>query len=80
MVAGRIRGPRGTTVTLRLTRAGAPLEVAIVRGAIKVESVSGRVLEGEMPLAYLRVTIFSEPTGQQLRDQLTPMLRQGLIG
>jgi carboxyl-terminal processing protease len=79
-VAGRIRGPRGTTVTLRLMRSGAPIELAIVRAPIKVESVSSRLLEGDVPLAYLRISIFSEPTGQQLRTQLSPLLRQGVKG
>ena len=77
-VASRIRGPRGTSVTLGLVRDGAsPLEVVVVRDTIKVESVRSRLLPGDTPLAYVRINIFSELTSQQLREQLAQLLAQG---
>jgi carboxyl-terminal processing protease len=79
-VVGRIRGPRDTTVTLGLVRGDSPFAVAVVRGPIKVESVQSRVLPGDARLGYLRISIFSEPTGQQLRDGLASVVAQGSRG
>jgi len=76
-VSGRIRGPRGSHVSLGLVRDGNPIEVVVVRDTIKVESVRSRLLPGDTPLAYLRINIFSEQTSQQLREQLAPLLTQG---
>ena len=76
-VSGRIRGPRGTSVSLGLVRDGNPLTVVVVRDTIKVESVRSRLLPGDTPLAYVRINIFSELTSQQLREQLAPLLTQG---
>jgi carboxyl-terminal processing protease len=79
-VAGRIRGPRGTQVTFGLLRDGAPVDVVVVRDTITVESVRSRLLPGDTPLAYVRISIFSELTSQQLREQLAPLLAQGAQG
>jgi carboxyl-terminal processing protease len=79
-VAARIRGPRETTVTLGLVRGDSPFDVAVVRGPIKVDSVHSRVLPGDAQLAYVRISIFAEPTAQQLRDGLTSLLAQGSRG
>jgi carboxyl-terminal processing protease len=70
-----IRGPRGTTVTLTVTREGepAPLTFAIVRSEIKLELVRSRMLD-EHQIGYVRVTSFSEPTASQLRQQLQSLL------
>jgi carboxyl-terminal processing protease len=79
-VASRIRGPRGTPVTLGLLRDDAALDVVVVRDTITVESVRSRLLPGDTPLAYVRISIFSELTSQQLREQLAPLLAQGSQG
>src|SRR5579859_3598072 len=80
-VASRIRGPRGTSVTLGIVRAaasvGTPIDVVVVRETIKVDSVNSRLLPGDTPLAYVRISIFSEQTSVQLREQLAPLLAQG---
>jgi carboxyl-terminal processing protease len=79
-IASHIRGPRGTSVSLGLVRDGdvaTPLEVVVVRETITVESVRSRLLAGDTPLAYVRITIFSERTNAQLREQLAPLLAQG---
>lgn len=79
-VSGRIRGPRGTPVLLRLMRDGQPLELSIVRETIYVESVRSRLLETDPRLAYLRISTFSEPTGQQVRDRLAGLVGEGARG
>jgi carboxyl-terminal processing protease len=79
-ISGRIRGARGTSVVIALSRDGARLDVTVVRDTIRVESVRGRLLSSDTPLAYLRISTFSEPTSQQLREQLGPLLAQGARG
>jgi carboxyl-terminal processing protease len=79
-ISGRIRGARGTSVVIGLSRDGARLDVTVVRDTIRVESVRGRLLSSDTPLAYLRISTFSEPTSQQLREQLGPLLAQGARG
>jgi carboxyl-terminal processing protease len=80
VISGRIRGPRGTSVLLGLVRDGARLDVAVVRDTIRIESVRGRLLSGDTSLAYLRISTFSEPTSQQLRELLAPLMAQGSRG
>jgi carboxyl-terminal processing protease len=79
-VSARIRGQRGTSVTLGLLRDGTPLDVVVVRETIRIESVRSRLLPGEPLLAYVRISTFSEPTAQQLRDQLNALIGQGARG
>ncbi|MDQ6671730.1 MAG: S41 family peptidase [Chloroflexota bacterium] len=79
-VAGRIRGLRGTPVTFGLQRSGSSVDVVVVRDTITVESVRSRLLPGETPLAYVRISMFSELTNQQLREQLAALLAQGSQG
>jgi carboxyl-terminal processing protease len=78
--ASLIRGPRDTQVSLGLLRDGSRMDFALVRQPIKVQSVHSRMLGGDTPLAYARISIFSEPTGAQLREQLGPLLAQGARG
>jgi carboxyl-terminal processing protease len=79
-ISRRIRGPRGSTVMLGLLRDGQALELSVVRDTIKVESVRGRLLSGDTPLAYLRISTFAEPTNGQLREQLGSLVAQGAKG
>jgi carboxyl-terminal processing protease len=66
----RIKGPKGTSVTLVILHKGskAPEEVTITRGTIPIVSV--KTLELERGVVHLRVTRFSDTTTRDLRDQL----------
>jgi carboxyl-terminal processing protease len=79
-ISGRIRGPRGTSVSLGVVRDGEQMDIVVVRDTIRVESVRGRLVGGDTPLAYVRISTFSEPTSQQLREQLGALLGQGSRG
>jgi carboxyl-terminal processing protease len=79
-ISRRIRGPRGSTVVIGLLRDGARLDVSVVRDTIRVESVRGRLLVGDAPLAYAKITAFTEQTSQQLHEQLGPLLAEGARG
>jgi carboxyl-terminal processing protease len=71
-----IRGPRGTTVTLTVTRPGEQesLQVPIERAEIKVETVRSRMLEDG--LAYVRVTTFSASSGSDAASAVRTLVQQ----
>ncbi|WP_455244481.1 S41 family peptidase, partial [Petrachloros mirabilis] len=59
----KMRGPKGTKVTLTIQREGAPepLQFTLVRDTIKIESVKSKVLEN---IGYVKLTQFQEATGR----------------
>ena len=66
----RIRGPRGSTVTLTVGRDGAaePLNIEIVRDEIKSVNVRTRMLDGG--IGYLKLNSFAETSGDEVRAGL----------
>jgi carboxyl-terminal processing protease len=80
LVSRRIRGPRGSSVQVGLRREGQPLVVDVVRDTIAIASVRTRSLGGDARLAYVRIHTFGEPTSQQVREQLAPLLAEGSKG
>ena len=83
--ANKIRGPRGTPVTLSLVRRleingeleADVLEVEIKRGAIPVESIDeARVFENGV--GYMRISDFKERTAQEMADKIKGFEKEGL--
>jgi carboxyl-terminal processing protease len=66
----RIRGPKGSKVTLTILHEGSqkPEEVAITRGTIPIISVKSQVLEDGY--LYIRLTRFNENTTHDMREKL----------
>lgn len=63
-----LRGRIGTTVALRIRRAGAaPILMQVTRETIRIEPVKAR-LDGDV--GYLRVSHFIENTGEALREEM----------
>lgn len=57
----RIRGPKGTKVTLKVIREGqAPLTLEITRDTITIPSVDSSILDGN--IGYLKISRFGEDT------------------
>ncbi len=78
----RMRGPRGTKVSLTVEREGTkdPLVFTLVRDTIKIQSVRSKVLEERF--GYVRITQFQEGTPEDLGrelDQLAEQKVQSLI-
>ncbi len=78
----KMRGPRGTSVTLTVIREGVeePLLISITRDIIKIQSVRSKFLEGN--LGYVRLSQFQESTAEDLSnaiEELLPKKIQGLI-
>jgi carboxyl-terminal processing protease len=78
----RMRGRPGTVVRLSLRRDGVdePLSLAIERAEIDIESVEGRLINGNV--AYLRLRMFQEDSARRLRQELQRLERDsgGLVG
>ncbi len=69
--AKKLRGPKGTKVSLTVKREGVdePLEFALTRDVIKIKSVpyAGIVANG---VGYIRLSRFSEDAGKEIREAL----------
>ena len=73
----RIRGPKGTTVTLTVARGSAPpLDIQVVRDVIVQKEVVTRSLGGGA-VGYLQVTGFSDNSASTFHDALAADLKAG---
>ena len=63
-VVKRIRGPKGTSVTLTIRRLGEPkdMDITIVRNHIEVKNVQARLIERHPDVGYVKVTGFVPST------------------
>lgn len=76
-LAARVRGPEGTTVTLRVRRPadGGERELVLTRARVVVPSVRWAMLPGDV--ALIRLSAFSDAAGAELRDALQQVIGQG---
>ncbi len=75
----KLRGEKGSQVTITLRRAGEsePVDYTIERDIIEIKSVPfAGMLDDE--IGYVRVAQFSEKTGKELRDALRDLESQGM--
>ncbi len=71
-----IRGPKGSTVKLKVQRAKqAPFDVSIVRDTIRTTFVTSRMIEGTS-IAYVRLNDFGATAPEELRVALTALNAQ----
>ena len=76
----RIRGPKGTVVTLTIRRGtGAPFTVAITRDVVQEREVTSKVLAGGT-IGYVRLAGFSDAAAIQLTDTLAEQVKAGRTG
>jgi carboxyl-terminal processing protease len=74
----RLRGPKGSEVTISVTRAGydEPLDFTIVRDKIDLRSVLYAFLLKD-DVGYLRISDFTETTEDELHENLVELQMQG---
>ena len=74
-----IRGPKGSTVTLTVLHKDAttPVDIAIVRTTINLDSVS---FEMKGDIAYIKITQFTERTDTELTPYLQTIKQNGTKG
>src|SRR5262249_35836834 len=75
-VSAKMRGPKGTTVTLTIHRAssGATFEVAIVRDEVLIGSVTSQLLDGGV--AYIQISEFKATTTREFDTAMRNLLPQ----
>ncbi len=69
----RMRGPKGTEVTLSVAREGSdkPLKFTIVRDIIKIQSVKHKMIDSR--IGYVRISQFQEQTAEDLKKALSAL-------
>ena len=76
--ADLIRGPAGTTVHLVVSRNGEIFEVDVERDVIRIPSVRGEMLEGN--IAYVRLNRFANLTAEEMEETLAGLMAQNPDG
>jgi carboxyl-terminal processing protease len=76
---GKLRGPKGTQVTISIRREGdeEPLDYTITRDIINIKSVPFATMIDDR-IGYVRIAQFSENTADELREALTDLEDQGM--
>jgi len=66
----RLRGPKGTSVTITIVREGLgePMDITIVRDIIRIKSVKSKVVDEG--IGYIKLTQFQESTASELSRAL----------
>jgi carboxyl-terminal processing protease len=79
-VVARVRGPKGTTVKLKLQRAAgtAPIDLPIVRDVIQREDVTSKVLANGT-VGYIRIEGFSASAAADFKAQLTELVQTAKV-
>src|SRR5512147_1522475 len=73
----RIRGPKGTVVTLTIKRGtGNPFDVRITREVVQEREVTSKILAGGA-VGYVRLSGFSDTAAAQLTDALAAHVKAG---
>ena len=74
---GKIRGKEGSKVTLTIQRDGEEAqEDTLTRATIVLKSVSGKMLENG--IGYIRLSMFSETTGNDFTQKMSELKEQGM--
>ena len=74
---GKIRGKEGSKVTLTIQRDGKESqEYTLTRATIVLKSVSGKMLENG--IGYIRLSMFSETTGNDFTQKMSELKEQGM--
>lgn len=78
MAVSRIRGEKGTTVHLTISRDGKKQEVDVMREEVHSETAAGEMLEDG--IGYLQIAEFDDVTPDQFTEELKKLQDQGMEG
>lgn len=74
-----IRGTEGTAVTLTINRTGEEIrDYNLVRSSIEIKTVGGKMLDNG--IGYIRLSMFSEHTGDEFSKKIDELAGQGMKG
>ena len=76
----RMRGPKGTQVTIMVEREGVPepLTFTVIRDIIKIHSVRSRIIDDR--IGYVRISQFQESTPKDLGRELATLREEDIRG
>lgn len=81
-VARKIRGKKGSKVTLTIQRKKGKkndvLDIPIIRDEVVIPTIDAKMMENR--IGYIAIYGFDEPTGSQFKKELNELKRQGLKG
>lgn len=74
----KLRGPKGTSVTITIFRKGLdkPKDITIVRDIIKLKSVKSRMIDDE--IGYVKLTQFQQKTARDLKKALKELSKKDI--
>jgi carboxyl-terminal processing protease len=74
----KLRGPKGTSVTITIIREGLekPKDITIVRDIIKLKSVKSKIVDEG--IGYIKLTQFQEKTASDLKKALKDLTEKGI--
>lgn len=75
----KLRGPKGTQVTITIQRLGEeePFDITVTRDVITIRSVPYAFMVRDR-IGFIRISQFSEATAQELQDAIDRLLEEGL--
>ena len=74
-----IRGDQGEPVTLNVLRGDSEyLDITIVRDEIKINSVSGEIVDGN--IGYIQISSFDEDVSKSFQEKIIELKSQGMKG
>ncbi len=76
-VVGKIRGEKGTKVTLTIQRGEDTFDVEITRDVIPIETVHGEIAESDETIGRIDITSFGENTAAELKETITELREAG---
>ncbi|MGX7059240.1 S41 family peptidase [Vagococcus humatus] len=76
-IVSKIRGKKGTKVTLTIQRDSDIFDVTLVRDAIPIDSVFGEIDKKQTDVAHIRVATFSENTADEFKQTIQDMRKAG---
>jgi carboxyl-terminal processing protease len=74
----KLRGPRGTSVTITIFREGLekPKDIKIIRDIIKIKSVKSKVIDDN--IGYVKILEFQQKTGKELKKAMEKLDEKGI--
>lgn len=78
-IADKIRGEKGTTVTLTIRQgeAAEPVDITIERDDILIPSVTARILEEDPDIGYIQLSRFSGESGNEVGQAIAMLQAEG---
>lgn len=73
-VVSKIRGPKGTTVTLTVQRDEEVLDIEITRDVVDLKEVQSKLVQG---MGYIRLTNFGDNSVSAMKNAITELQNQG---